>query len=82
MAEDTLSVKEVAKLLGLNPSTVRRKRERGELVAHRKAEAWMEELRWLPLEGTRHSDAHRAEREAYFAMQDALDRLHAALDKD
>ncbi len=34
MGEDTLSVKEVAALLGLNASTVRRKRERGELVAH------------------------------------------------
>lgn len=34
MSEDTLSVKEVAALLGLNASTVRRKRAKGELVAH------------------------------------------------
>lgn len=32
--DDTLSVKEVAALLGLNASTVRRKRAKGELVAH------------------------------------------------
>ena len=34
MDEETLSVKEVAAYLGINASTVRRKRLRGELIAH------------------------------------------------
>ncbi len=55
MDEDTLSVKEVAAYLGINASTVRRKRLRGELIAHEvhtvHGVAWRFPRRLLPAPG-------------------------------